>query len=178
MIEESIEDFNSNLMTPQKKHNFKISKPSPSKMRKNQRQSVNNPQALLPKPTDSPEMQKRTEQKQMQVRKISTKEADEAEKLRVSNVNLQVEEENFVELQLDNQSNNSGEKSGNESNLQIYPPNADQLRSPVRQGRQGRNAESNEKFFDHLKSHRQEQRRSFSPPFKGVRPQQAEQKCK
>ena len=61
MIEESIEDFNSNLMTPQKKHNFKISKPSPSKMRKNQRQSVNNPQALLPKPTDSPEMQKRTE---------------------------------------------------------------------------------------------------------------------
>ena len=54
----------------------------------------------------------------MKVKKINHKEADEAEKLRVSNVNLQVEEEEkFVELQLDNQSNISGEKSGNESNL-------------------------------------------------------------
>ena len=92
----------------------------------------------------------------MQVRKINHKETAEAEKLRVSNVNLQMEEEEkFVELTLDNQSNNSGEKSGNESNLQIYPPSVNQI-SPVRQGRQGRNAESNEKFFDHLKSHRQE----------------------
>lgn len=132
MIEESIEDFNSNLMTPQKKQNFKINKPSPSKMRKNPRQSINNAQSLLPRPTESPEMQKRTEQKLMKVKKISHKEADEAEKLRVSNVNLQVEEEEkFVELQLDNQSNISGEKSGNESNLQIYPPETDQL-SPVR----------------------------------------------
>ena len=60
MIEESIEDYKSNVMTPQKKQNFKISKPSPNKL-KNQRASVNNAQSLLPKPTDSPEMGKKTE---------------------------------------------------------------------------------------------------------------------
>ena len=39
----------------------------------------------------------------MNVRKINHKETAEAEKLRVSNVNLQVEEEEkFVELTLDN----------------------------------------------------------------------------
>ena len=68
----------------------------------------------------------------MNVRKINHKETAEAEKLRVSNVNLQVEEEEkFVELTLDNQSNNSADRSGNESNLQIYPPVTDNL-SPMR----------------------------------------------
>ena len=68
----------------------------------------------------------------MNVRKINHKETAEAEKLRVSNVNLQVEEEEkFVELTLDNQSNNSADRSNNESNLQIYPPETDNL-SPMR----------------------------------------------
>ena len=41
MIEESIEDYKSNVMTPQKKQIFKINKPSPNKL-KNQRASINN----------------------------------------------------------------------------------------------------------------------------------------
>ena len=65
---------------------------------------------------------------------------------------------------MDNHSNNSQEEKS--VNFDIYQPDG------LTPAREGRNAgyESNEKYFNHLKSHRQEERRPFSPPFRGVNP--------
>ena len=53
---------------------------------------------------------------------------------------------------MDNHSNNSQEeKSVNESNFDIYQPDG---LTPAREGRNAGYAESNEKYFNHLKSHR------------------------
>ena len=85
-------------------------------------------------------------------RKLTEADAADVEKLRVSHVDLKTDmEEKFVELQMDNQSNNSGDTGMDQSNSQFYQPM--DVASP--RGRNG-GMESNEKYFNHLKSHRQE----------------------
>ena len=177
MIEESIEG-NDPLMTPARKHNNKgPTRPNQIKLRKNTQPDNTHPKTLLPKKTDSPEISNKKkvtgmgQKYQENIQKFDENTAIEAEKLRVSHVDLNKEmEQQFVELQMDNQSNNSQEeRSMNDSNLHIYQPNG---LSPVREGRNAGYVESNEKYFNHLKSHRQEERRPFSPPFRGVQPTQ------
>ena len=58
MIEESIEG-NDPLMTPNRKQNNKVTKPNPIKLRKNTQPDNTHPKTLLPKKTDSPEIQNR-----------------------------------------------------------------------------------------------------------------------
>ena len=151
-------------MTPQRKQNNKVDRTTLNK-RKNTQPENTHPKTLLPKPTTSPEISKKKPLSGVgQKKKLNAEDAEEAEKLRVSHVDLKEDvTEKYVELQMDNQSNDSGEQT-EESKLQFYQPDVSSPR-----GRNGA-TESNEKYFNHLKSHRQSPRRSFSPPFRGVRP--------
>ena len=139
---------------------------------KNTQFKMNHPQTLLPKKTTSPEMKKRGNRfandnagkKVSQYGNNDLNSHDETamvDHLRVSSVKEVVEDQKYVEITMANQSDDDG-SSDNQSDF--YKPIGI---SPMKT--RNKELKSDAKCFSQLQSHRQETRKSFSPPFRGLK---------